>query len=63
MSNTRINGPKPLVIKPQKPGSVNKKSAPKIVTSKELDLNEGVEYTAGGIGVRKNKFKAAVSGG
>jgi hypothetical protein len=39
------------------PGScTNKKSAPKLIeiTPNELDLNEGVEYTAGGIGVKKN---------
>jgi hypothetical protein len=64
VTNTRITGPKPMVVQPQKPGLSGKKSAPKInvITSNELDLNEGVVYTAGGIGVRKNKFKSAVSG-
>lgn len=65
VTNARISGPKPLVVQPQKPGFSGQKSAPKIngITPNELDLNEGVVYTAGGIGVRKNKFKTAVSGG
>ena len=50
-----MSGPKPVIKQPTKPGFSGKKSAPKIVTSNELDLNEGVVYTAGGIGVKKSK--------
>jgi hypothetical protein len=62
-----MSGPKPDVQQAIKPGTItSKKSAPKLVgvKSNELDLNEGVVYTAGGIGVKKNQSKpSALSGG